>query len=394
MTVLKQHRLKSIALITVFGLVMTACGSSQDAGPKGATTTGVATGEASSGSGDTTSGSSETTPGSSPAAGGSGETASGSGGGAVTLVTHNSFNVDKQVLADFEAKSGITLTVLAQDALPNQLVLTKDNPLGDVAYGIDNTFASRAVDAGVFAPYTSPLLDQGSNNFAFDDSGALTAVDFGDVCVNVDHKWFAEKGLAEPATFADLIKPEYKDLLVAQSPATSSTGLAFLLGTIANSGVDGWQAYWEALRNNGIKIEADWESSYYVDFSGSDGKGDRPLVVSYGSSPPAEVKDGATEAPTGVLTDTCFRQVEYAGVLAGAKNPVGAQQVVDFLLSPEFQAGLPDAMYVYPVDTKTQLPPAWSKYAQAPTDTKTLEPGLIATERDTWIQDWSDLIEG
>lgn len=357
MTVLKRHRLKSIAMLAAFGLLVSGCGPKPD---KIAVPSSSAPAD----------------------------------GGEVTLVTHNSFNVDEKVLADFEARSGITLTVLAQDALPNQLVLTKDNPLGDVAYGIDNTFASRAVDAGVFAPYTSPLLDQGSGNFSFDDSGALTAVDFGDVCVNVDHKWFAEKGLAEPTNFADLIKPEYRDLLVAQSPATSSTGLAFLLGTIANSGADGWKAYWEALRDNGIKIEADWESSYYVDFSGSDGKGDRPLVVSYGSSPPAEVQPGDTEVPTGVLTDTCFRQVEYAGVLAGAKNPVGAQQVIDFMLSPEFQAGLPDAMYVYPVDTKTELPTDWAMYAQAPKETRTLDSAVIAAERDTWIQDWSDLIEG
>ncbi len=365
-----KHRLKSLALITAIGLLVSGCGASEDAGSTAGSTNEVISDATTAATGST------------------------GAGGEVTLVTHNSFNVDEKVLADFEAQSGITLTVLAQDALANQLVLTKDNPLGDVAYGIDNTFASRAVDAGVFAPYTSALADQGSDDYAFDGSGGLTAVDFGDVCVNVDHEWFVENGLAEPVTFADLIKPEYKDLLVAQSPATSSTGLAFLLGTIANSGVDGWQAYWEALRDNGIKIEADWESSYYVDFSGSDGKGDRPLVVSYGSSPPSEVKDGATQAPTGVLPDTCFRQVEYAGVLAGAKNPAGAQQVIDFLLSPQFQAGLPDAMYVYPVDTETELPAAWSKYAQAPTDTKTLDPALINTERDNWIQDWSDLLEG
>ncbi len=312
----------------------------------------------------------------------------------VTLVAHNSFSVDKQLLADFEASSGITVTVLAQDALANQLVLTKDNPLGDVSFGIDNTFASRTVDAGVFAPYQSPLATNGSADYSFDDAHHLTAVDYGDVCVNVDHGWFTAKGLAEPASFADLIKPEYKDLLVTESPATSSTGLAFLLGTIGAQGADGWRGYWTALKANGLKVTSDWDSAYYVDFSGSDGKGARPLVVSYASSPPSEVKAGMTAAPTGSLLDTCFRQVEYVGVLAGAKNPSAAEKVVDWMLSPQFQAGLPDQMYVYPVDRATALPTAWAKYAKVADKPFTVRPKDITAHRDQWIQQWSDLLEG
>ncbi|MEO5832312.1 MAG: thiamine ABC transporter substrate-binding protein [Nakamurella sp.] len=315
-------------------------------------------------------------------------------GGAVTLVTHDSFNVDPAVLSAFEASSGVTVTLLSEAALANQLILTKDNPLGDVAYGIDNTFASRAVDAGVFTPYTSPLLDRGAAAYAFDAGNSLTAVDYGDVCVNVDHTWFTAKGLAEPASFDDLLKPEYKDLLVVESPVTSSTGLAFLLGTVGHAGADGWQQYWTGLKDNGVKVVSDWNSAYYVDFSGSDGKGDRPLVVSYASSPPSEVKAGMTEAPTGTLLDTCFRQVEYVGVLAGAKNPSGAQEVVDWMLSPEFQAGLPAGMYVYPVDRATALPADWATYATVATDPVTVDPATIAANRDGWLQSWSDLLEG
>ena len=315
-------------------------------------------------------------------------------GGTVTLVTHDSFVVDDAVLAAFEASSGLTVTVLAQGdsgAMVNQLLLTAGNPLGDAVFGIDNTFASRAVDAGVLAAYTSPLAADGSDAFALGDE--LTAVDYGDVCVNVDHTWFTEKGIAEPVSFEDLAKPEYKDLLVVQSPATSSPGLAFLLGTVAHFGEDGWQAYWTSLRDNGVKVTGGWTDAYTVDFSGSSGKGDRPLVVSYASSPPAEVQEGATTAPTGALLDTCFRQVEYAGVLAGAKNPTGAQQLVDFLLSPEFQASVPDGMYVYPVDRTVSLPASWQQFAPAATDPAGLDPADIAANRDAWISAWSDLLE-
>lgn len=319
----------------------------------------------------------------------------------VVLITHDSFNVDPEVLAAFEAESGLTVTLLAQGdagAMTNQLVLTKDNPLGDAVFGIDNTFASRALEADVLAPYTSPAAADGAAEYAVSTDGQaddrLTAIDIGDVCVNVDHAWFTEKGLPEPVTFEDLTDPQYKDLLVAPSPATSSPGLAFLFGTVAEFGEDGWQDYWSALVANGVKITGGWTDAYTVDFSGSSGKGDRPLVVSYASSPPFEVTDPtATTAPTGALLDTCFRQVEYAGVLTGAKNPEGAQQVVDFLLSEAFQTGLPDQMYVYPVDASVELPQSWTDFAPPATDPHTLDAATISAERETWIGQWSDLVE-
>jgi len=247
--------------------------------------------------------------------------------------------------------------------------------------------------ADVLAPYTSPAAAYGADEYGLGDD-RLTAVDYGDVCVNVDHAYFAGKGLAEPATFEDLAKPEYRDLLVTPSPATSSPGLAFLLGTIAHFGPDGWQNYWTQLKDNGVKVTGGWTDAYTVDFSGSSGKGPRPLVVSYASSPPAEVTDPTLPAPTGSLPDTCFRQVEYAGVLAGAKNPAGAQQVIDFLLSPEFQASVPEAMYVYPVQAATPLPASWEQFAPVTAEPAGLDPADIAANRDTWISEWSDLLEG
>ncbi len=360
------------ALAAATALLLTACGSSGASAPA----------SSSSDSGSTA----VTTSGSTGAA----------GGGEVTLITHDSFVVDDAMLADFEASSGLKVTVLAQGdagAMVNQLLLTASNPLGDAVFGIDNTFASRALSAGILAPYTSPAAGDGASRFAIGDD-RLTAVDYGDVCVNVDHAYFAAKGLAEPVTFEDLAKPEYSGLLVVESPATSSPGLAFLLGTVAHFGADGWQAYWTQLKDNGVKVTGGWTDAYTVDFSGSSGKGARPLVVSYASSPPSEVPDGGTSAPTGALLDTCFRQVEYAGVLQGAKNPAGAQQVIDFLLSGPFQASVPDSMYVYPVDGAAPLPAAWQQYAPVAPNPATLDPATIAANRDAWISSWSDLLEG
>lgn len=316
----------------------------------------------------------------------------------VVLVTHDSFAVDEQVLADFEASSGLTVELVAPGdggALVNQLILTKDAPLGDVVFGIDNSFASRAIAEGVLEPYTSTAAAaQDAAAYAVDDSGTLTAVDFGDVCINVDHQWFAEAGLAEPETFDDLTDPAYRDLLVVINPATSSPGLAFLFATIGAFGEDGWQDYWAGLRDNGVRVAGGWSDAYYVDFSGGGGEGDRPLVVSYASSPPYTVPEGGTEPRTGALLDTCFRQVEYAGLIAGGSNPEGGRALIDFLLSDAFQAGIPEQMYVYPVSTAVDLPEDWAQWAPLAETTYAPDPDAVAEGRDGWITAWTDLMIG
>lgn len=317
--------------------------------------------------------------------------------GTVTLVTHDSFAVSDDVLAAFEEESGLTVKQVAPGdggALANQLVLTKDSPLGDVVFGIDNTFASRVIDAGVLAPYTPSGLSDSAAQYAVGDGGELTPVDLGDVCVNVDHAWFEAQGLAEPVTLDDLAKPEYKDLLVVTNPATSSPGLSFLLATVGAFGEDGWTDYWQRLVDNGVKVDEGWSDAYYVDFSGGEGKGPRPLVLSYSTSPAATVSEDGSTSTTGALLDTCTRQVEYAGVLQGAKNPEGAQQLVDFLVSEAFQADVPGSMYMYPADDSVALPEDWQKFAPLAPSPITVAPQDVADHRDEWIEQWTATVVG
>jgi thiamine transport system substrate-binding protein len=321
--------------------------------------------------------------------GGAEDTASGT----VVLVTHDSFALPEELIAAFEADTGLTLEQRAPGdggALVNQLILTKDDPLGDVVFGIDTSFATRAIEEGVLEPYTP---DGAVERYAADDEGHLTAVDMGDVCINVDHEWFAEAGIPEPVTLDDLTDPAYRDLLVVTNPATSSPGLAFLLATVGAFGEDGWADYWSALRANGVKVAAGWSDAYYVDFSGPTSEGDRPLVLSYASSPPYEVPEGSDVAPTGALLDTCFRQVEYAGVLAGAANPAGARVVVDWLLSPEVQAAIPENMYMFPV-TDVELPESWATFAPLAAEPFEVDAEAISENRDAWIQTWTDTVIG
>jgi thiamine transport system substrate-binding protein len=309
----------------------------------------------------------------------------------VVLVTHDSFRMKPEVLEEFRKSSGIKIDVrMTGDAgaLTNQLVLTKGNPLGDVGYGVDNAFASRALKEGVFDPYRSPEADKGPRRYAVDTSDRMTAVDVGDVCLNVDPAALAARKLDEPTKYEDLVDPKYKDLVVAEDPATSSPGLVFLLGTVAHFGADGWLDYWKKLKANGVKVTSGWEEAYTQDFSGSTGKGPRPLVVSYASSPAAE--GGRTKA----LLSTCFRQIEYAGVLARAKHPDDARKVVDFLLSTQFQSNVAEQMFVYPSREDVALPAAWQGLVAQPSSPGSLPPADIDANREQWITQWRSVVRG
>ncbi|MDR1294582.1 MAG: thiamine ABC transporter substrate-binding protein [Bifidobacteriaceae bacterium] len=317
-------------------------------------------------------------------------------GGTVRLVTHDSFAVSDGVFDQFTADTGYTVEVIPvgdAGSLVNQLILTKDNPVGDAVFGIDTTFASRAISQDVLAGLQATAVP-GAETFAADGEGYLAPIDYSDVCVNIDHEWFAEAGITEPVALEDLTKAEYKDLLVVENPATSSPGLAFLLATVAAFGEDGWRDYWTALSGNGLRAVDGWSDAYYVDFSGPSSQGDRPLVVSYASSPPAEVPDGATVAPTGALPETCFRQVEYAGVLSGAANPQGASALVDFLGSVTFQSDIPESMWVYPVNTDAPLPEAWVEFAPLADEPWSLPADEISASRERWIEEWTATVVG
>jgi thiamine transport system substrate-binding protein len=325
-------------------------------------------------------------------------TATAAAGTTITLVTHDSFAVSKSVLAAFTRHTGIKVKILqAGDAgaALNQVILTKSNPIGDVFFGVDNTFLSRALSAGVFTKYAPAALAQVPSEYQLDRSHRLTPVDHGDVCINYDKQWFADKKLAVPTTLADLTKPAYRGLLVVENPATSSPGLAFQLATISRFGANGWQGYWSKLRANDVKVDDGWESAYDGDFTQGANKGTFPLVVSYASSPPAAVyysKPQPKTSPIGTMLDSCFRQVEFAGVLRGTEHTAAAKQLVDFMLSTRFQEDIPLQMFVFPVREGTKLPTVFAKFAQVAKHPLSLPAAEVGTKRDAWIQQWTDTV--
>lgn len=327
--------------------------------------------------------------------GGTGAADDGDRSTQVVVATHDSWNMSEKVLREFTEQTGYQVKIQPQGdagALTNKLVLTQGSPIADMVFGVDNTFASRAVNAGVLAPY-EPENPPGTEHEPEDAEAGrqLTAIDYSDVCLNVDHVWFQKHDLEPPATLDDLTDPTYQDLFVTPGATTSSPGLAFLLTTIAKYG-DGWQDYWRELLANGAKITSGWSDAYQVDFTAGGGGGDRPIVLSYASSPPFTIPDGGDEPTTSTLLDTCFRQVEYAAVLKGAENPEGAKAFIDFMVGDTFQAALPENMYVFPVDESVELPELWAKYADTAEDPWDVPDGQIEEHRDDWLRAWGDLV--
>jgi len=316
------------------------------------------------------------------------------------LMTHDSFAVSDEVLAQFESEHGVSVEILrAGDAgaMLNQAILTRSAPLAHVLFGVDNTFLSRALEAEIFVPYRSPQLEHVPAALDIDPQGRVTPIDYGDVCLNIDRSAF-EGELPLPVRLEDLTDPAYAGMLVVQNPATSSPGLAFLLATVARFGEEGdytWRDYWADLRRNDVLVTAGWEDAYNGAFSAGAGEGDRPIVVSYATSPAAEVyfaEPQPAEAPTLALMDGCFRQVEFAGILAGSGGGEVAQAFVDFMLSPAFQEDIPLNTFVFPASSEAELPAVFVEHAQAADEPISLDAAEIGSGRERWIEEWTDVV--
>ncbi|MEA3362525.1 MAG: thiamine ABC transporter substrate-binding protein [Thermodesulfobacteriota bacterium] len=315
----------------------------------------------------------------------------------ITIMTHDSFSISKAVVEQFEKKVQAKLVIIksgdAGEAL-NKAILSKNNPLADIFYGVDSTFLSRALKADMFVSYLPQHLDTVDKSLQLDPENRLVPVDFGDVCLNYDIGWFKEHNLQPPTLLEDLIKPEYMGLTVVQNPATSSPGLAFLLATISRFGEDGYLDYWQKLKANQVEITSGWKDAYWGKFTAAS-EGDRPVVVSYASSPAAEVFYSETKlsaAPTAVVLEnnSAFRQIEFAGILKGTDRLELARKAMDFILSAEFQEDIPLQMFVFPANKTVTLPVVFQEHARKAERPALLDPQLIDAKREVWLREWTE----
>ncbi len=306
----------------------------------------------------------------------------------LTVMTHDSFAASEEVITAFQEANNVEVQFLASGdtgSAVNKAALSKDAPLADVFYGVDNTFLSRALEEGIFEAYNSPFLSLIPDNFKLDPQNRALPVDFGDVCLNYDVTYFTENDLSPPENLEDLLKPEYLGLLVVENPATSSPGLAFLLATIGHFGEGNYLEYWQGLVDNDVKVVNDWETAYYTEFSRWGGQ--YPIVVSYGSSPIVEIifaEESMDQPPTAaVIGDgSCFRQIEFVGILQGTDNRDLAEKFIDFMLSTSFQEDIPLQMYVFPVNPEAQLDETFVEYLAIPENPVELDPADIAQKRE------------
>ncbi len=311
------------------------------------------------------------------------------GAAELRVLTHSSFAVSKPLLAEFEKQNGVKLSIVkAGDAgeMVNKLILTRAQPIADVVYGVDNTLIGKAQSAGV--------LEAAGKEKADPALPGAVSVDYGYVALNIDKAWFAKNKLPLPKTLDDLTRPAYKDLLVVENPATSSPGLAFLLATIQSQGEDKAFAFWGKLRANGVKAAKGWTEAYYTDFSRNGGS--RPIVVSYATSPAAEVfysKEKLNESPTAnlLLPGSVFRQVEGAALVKGGKEPELARKFIEFLRSEAVQKDIPTSMWMYPVREGVALDPVY-KFAEKPSSHATPDSKRIADKSAQWVGRWTRVV--
>jgi thiamine transport system substrate-binding protein len=318
--------------------------------------------------------------------------------GVLTVMTHDSFAVSEDIVTAFEEEHSVDVVFLKSGdagSATNKAVLSVGTPLADVFYGVDNTFLSRALEGDIFEPYESPLLADIPDELELDAEHRALPVDYGDVCLNYDIAYFADRGLTPPASLEDLLMPQYASMLIVQNPATSSPGLAFLFATIGHFGEDGYLQYWEGLVANDVKVVNDWETAFYTEFSRWGGE--RPIVVSYSSSPPVDLifAEEPMDAPVtaAVVSDgSCFRQIEFVGILRGTQKRQLAEAWVDYMLSPAFQSDMPLQMFVFPVNPLADLAPEFSNFLVEPGETAFVSPDAIAANREAWIEAWTETV--
>ena len=309
----------------------------------------------------------------------------------LTVLTHDSFDAIEEVIAAFEQEHNAKVEFLMggdANQVVNRAILNAGNPEADVLFGVDNLSFGRALEAGVFEEYRAQRRGEIPADILaqFGDSLAVSPVDFGYVNLNLDRN-----AGDPPATFEELTEPQWRGKLVVEDPATSSPGLQFLASTVAHFGEGGWQDFWRRLRENDVLVTDGWSEAYYTHFSVYGG--DRPLVVSYTTSPAAEVffaEEPVEQPPTlNVIPGPLFRQVEAAGVLRGSDHSELAGKFIDFMLSDAFQEQIPQTMFVYPVipDVAT---PEWWRWAEVDVEPATLEVSQAEIER--WIDEWTEIM--
>jgi thiamine transport system substrate-binding protein len=314
------------------------------------------------------------------------------------VIVHSSFDLPKPLLAKFESETGVKLAIVKggdSGEMLNKLILTKKAPIADVVYGIDNAQVVKATAADVLDAYAGAALSkEAQSDSKTEFAGMAVAVDYGFVALNYDKATVAKRGVPLPKSLEELTQPAYKKWLVVENPATSGPGYAFLLATIAHMGEEKAFEWWKSMRANDMKVAKGWTEAYYTDFSRNGGA--YPIVVSYASSPAAEVfysKEKLADSPTAslFLPGSVFRQVEGAALIKGGKQRAEAEKFLEFMRSNDVQEAMQTTMWMFPMQATTKRADVM-KYAAEPGKFESLPAAVIAEKGAGWINRWTKTV--
>lgn len=327
----------------------------------------------------------------------------------LTILTYDAFSVDREVIDNFTAATGVKVRFLmAEDAggALNVALLNQDNPVADLLLGIDNTFLQIALDHHLLASYESPHLARLTPGLLPDDArGYVTPYDHGYVALNYNVAWFEEHNYTVPTTLEELTDARFQGVVAVQNPYTSSPGRAFLFATadyFRNDDDPGYDLddWWSDMAANDLIITASWTEAYLKRYEGGYGQwepdfiGGAQLVVSYTTSPGIEAYYENTGTRALVIDRATFHQIEYVGVLDKADNVDAAREFIDFMLQEEFQAQLPYNQVMFPVvkDFDANLPQVYRDNAPIPEQPAELTNQELATRSEEWLQAWLEAV--
>ena len=267
---------------------------------------------------------------------------------------------------------------------------------GDVFFGVDNTLLARALDGDLFEPYESPGSRASTARYALDPEHRVTPIDYGDVCLNYDKALVRgaaasrrrERSTTSRAALPRPARGREPGHLVARARVPARDDRAVRRGRLAGLLAQAARERRARRRRLGGGV--------LRAFSGAAGsKGDRPdrRLVRVEPAGRGLLRGAATDAGADRRrrVDSCFRQVEFAGVLRGARNEDGARKLVDFLLSKRFQDDMPLQMFVFPVvDATRRCRRCSSSSRSCPSARSSSRPTRSTQNRETWIDEWTD----
>jgi thiamine transport system substrate-binding protein len=260
-------------------------------------------------------------------------------------------------------------------------ILEKEAPRADLLLGIDQFQLQRAIIEGIIQPFVSSNIDSIERKELLDPQGYGTPMDYGALALLYDANELEEP----PTSFKALLQPKLRRSIIIQDPRTSSTGLSFLMWTIAIFGED-WEAFWEQLQPNILTVVPGWSESFMLFESG-----EAPIMVSYATDGAySQYHYQSLRYQPIIPSEGAFVQIEYAVRTTRKENRVLAEAFLDYILTEPFQKHIPLHQWMYPV-ISVELPEVYV-YAPHVDHIVSFDTPFFQDRQSIWIQRWAQIM--